>query len=425
MNLLKTISIVTLFFSISVNASILDGEMANPTSVHSLLTADHPIAVEVGIEYLHQSLPDISNIVVENYSTSTALAPGASKTGTVSGNYPDTFAQTLKFQALLDAALNFTVGLKTYLPLDGLSQVDTGNIYQPEFALYRAEAQRPRVLLTSGINLGPDWRVGLGVDVGFSVDAQADVFLQSGNGTVSDQRISAKIKPSLLPQASLAYKNYSFTVRAENKSTMELSTTAGARIFSGVSAGVDFNYTSESALFYQPWQFEFNGQNKLFDNLNFKYGLSYELWSGYEARAAVIQSDVPIDCPSGAGNCEPQFSSGQEPSFKARNIWVPEVAFDYVMQNDTLEFGYRFKDSIFAGLPTGTGNYLDPPRHDVLVGFTHQTEKGWTWNIHGQVSRLTNQTVVKSDPTDIGGPGYSVSGWLYGGGFSVAVPFKN
>ena len=398
-------------------ASILDGEMSNPASIHSLLSPEHPIAVEIGVEYLHPSLPDISNIVVENSSTSTTLSPGQTKTGTVNGNYPDTIAQTLKVQALLDAKTEFTVGVKTFLPLDGLSQIDTGNIYQPEFALYRSEGQRPRVLLSSGIDLGPDWRMAAAADVGFSVNAEANVFLQSGNGSVSDQRISAKIKPSLLPQLSLQFlQDYSLTARAENKSELQLSTTAGAQIYSGL-ASVDFSYTTQSALFYEPWEFEFNGKNKLTSDVTVKYGVSYQLWSGYEPRAAVIQSAIPVSCPAGAGNCTPQFSSGVEPSFKARNIFVPEAAFDFALgRGDTLEVGYRFKDSIFEGLPTGTGNYLDPPRHDGIVQFTHLTEKGWTWNIHGQLSRLTTQNVVKSDPTEIGGPGYSASGWLYGGG---------
>ncbi len=413
-------------FSSQAKATVLEEEMPNPASIHSLLSPDHPIVVEIGLEYLHSSLPDISNIVVENSSTSTSLAPGTSRTGTVNGNYPDTFAQTLKFQALLEQEHDITIGLKTFLPLDGLTQLDTGNIYQPEYAIYRATGQRPRVLLSGGANLSSDWRVGVGGDVGFSTTAQADVFLQSGAGTVSDQRISAKVKPSLLPQATLAWKDYSITARSENKSELELSTTAGARIFSGVSAGVDFSYSARSALFYQPWEFEFDGKNRLSDGLLVKYSLSYQLWSHYEARAAVIQSDVPISCPSGAGNCTSQFSSGQEPSFHARNILVPEVEFDFTTgQGDTLETGYRYKDSIFSGLPTGNGNYLDPPRHDVIIGFTHVTEKGWSWHVNGQVSRLTTQNVVKSDPNDIGGPGYSASGWLYGGGLSVAVPFKD
>lgn len=410
-------------FQSPAHGSLLDGELSSPVSVHQMLKAEHNITIELGLEFSHPALPTIHNVVIENPSTSTAVT--SPQKGDVRSDYPDTFAQTLKVQALLNPEHRWTAAVKTYLPLNGLTQVDTGNVYQPEFVLYRAESQRPRVLLTSGLDLNPDWRVGLGLDVGFSVSAQANVFLQSGAGTVSDQRISAKVKPSFVPQAAVAYQNYTFTVRGENKANFDLSTIAGARIFSSVSAGVDFSYSSQSALFYQPWQLELTGENRVSEKLFLKYGLSYELWSGYQARAAVIRSDIPVSCPSGASDCTPQFSSGQLPAFKARNLWVPELGMVIALGKDSIEWDYQFKDSIFKSVPTGTGNYLDPPRHDLKLGFTHPAESGLEWNIHTSVSRLTEQTVVKSDSNDIGGSGYQVSGWVYGGGVSVAIPFKN
>ncbi|MBC7397547.1 MAG: hypothetical protein H7333_08895 [Bdellovibrionales bacterium] len=393
-----------------VQASIFDGELSSPHSMHALLTHEKNIVVELGVEYLHPALPTIRDIVVENPSTSTAVA--SPRTGDVNSDYPDTFAQTLKVQALLNPVNDWTFALKTYLPLNGLTQMDTGNVYQPEFVLYRAESQRPRVLLSSGLNLDPEWRVGLGLDLGFSVTARANVFLQSGAGTVSDQRISAKVKPSLVPQASVAYRSYSFTVRGENKANFDLSTIAGARVFSNLSAGVDFSYSSQSALFYQPWQLELRGENRLNESFLVKYGISYELWSGYQARAAVVHSDT-------------QFSSGLLPAFQARNLWVPEAGLVFGLGMDALEADYQYKNSIFMDVPRGNGNYLDPPRHDLKLAWIHPTQSGIEWNFHTSLSRLTEQTVVKSDPNDIGGPGYQASGWVYGGGVSVAVPFKN
>jgi hypothetical protein len=408
-------------------ASIFDGELNTPTSIHSLLTPEKNIVVEIGVEYVHPDLPTIHNVVVENQSTSTAVSGPVN--GDVQGGYPDTLAQTLKIQAMLDSATRWTIALKTYLPLNGIDQIDTGNEYQPEFVLYRSEAQRPRVLLTSAIDLSPHWRLGLGLDVSFSVSAQADVFLQSGAGTVSDQRISAKVKPGFVPQASLAYDQFSFTVRGENKADFDLTTNAGARVFNDLNAGLDFSYSSQSVLYYQPWDFELLGQIDLTPSIAIRPGISYQLWSGFKSRAAVIQTTGSGSCPSGSpADCTSQFSSGATPEFTARNLFIPELGFKFKTDHfnlDTLEFDYQYKDSIFAGLPTGIGNYLDPPRHDFLFGFTHITKAGWQWNIHTSLSRLTSQTVVKSDPSSIGGPGYTADGWLYGGGLSVAIPFKD
>lgn len=415
-----------LLISAPAFATLLEGEMSTPASIYTRLSEEKSIIVELGMEYVHPAIPNIQGVIVENSSTSTALGPNATKTGDVLGGYPDAFAQTLKFQALLQPKNRFTLGLKTYLPLNGLSSMDTGNAYQPELPLYRGEGQRPRILLTSGMDLSPDWRLGLGLDVGFSVDAQANVFLQSGSGTVSDERVSAKVKPSLIPQGSIIFRDLEFTVRGENKAEMKVTTNSGARVFSTASAGLDFSFISQSAIYYQPWQFEMNAKTRVSDLLGLKYGLSYELWSGYEARAAIIQSNVQVNCPAGAGNCVSLFSSGLTPSFKARNLLIPELLADFSLGDDSLGVGYRYKDSIFKDLPTGTGNYVDPPRHDFLVSYNHLSKSGWQWNIHANVSRLSSVNVVKSNPTtEIGGPGYQVAGWLYGGGLGVTVPFKS
>ena len=86
---------------------MFDGEMNSPGSILPLLSEAKPIAVELGIEYVHQDLASIHNVVVENPSTSTAVS-GPVK-GDVNSDYPDTVAQTLKLQALLDAEHMWTI----------------------------------------------------------------------------------------------------------------------------------------------------------------------------------------------------------------------------------------------------------------------------------------------------------------------------
>ena len=412
------------FFS-TAEAHIFDGALPAPSSLHPLLSEEKPFVVEIGFAYLHAALPPIENIVVENARTSTVSGVNY---GTVNNNYSDVFGQTLKVQALLNASKHWTVGLKTFLPLNSLAEMDTGNIYQPEYVLYRTESQRPRILLTSGIDLGSDWRVGIGADVGFSVTAQANVFLQSGSGTYSDQRISAKVKPSLVPQASIQYQNYTFAVRGENKAGFDLTTVAAARVFGSANAAVNFAYDTNSALYFDPWDFELSGKNQLNETWAVVWGVAYQLWGGYQAGAAVIEQNVTNQC-NGNGGCSSSFSASQPPGFKARNLIVPEAGFELSLGGNRYDLAYRFKDSIFNGVPTGAGNYLDPPRHDILLGATFPTKGGWEWNVQAQISRLASQTVVKTDPTEIGATspvssGYTASGWLYGGNFALTIPFR-
>lgn len=394
------------------------GELTAPGTLHSKILGGKKYAIEVGFEYLHPMFQNFSNIVVENATTS---SNSSTTQRDVVNDYPDAFAQTLKFQMLLDESNKTSLSVKSYLPLNALSQLDTGYIYLPEYVLYRAEAQRPRIQVGLGTSLSDRFRVGLGADVGFSVSATANVFLQNGTGKYSDQRISARLKPTVVPQASLQFDQYQLVVRAENKSKMELQTNGGARVFSG-GAGVDFSYDTESALFFDPWSFEFHGKNALGNSFNVTYGVAYQLWSRYQARAAIIGSDIQNNCNGNAG-CATVFSKTLTPGFTARNLFVPQVGLEILIGDARYEVGYRYKDSIFADVPTGTGNYLDPPRHDAWLGASYPLSNGWEWGVNLQVSQLVAQTVVKSSSGDIGGPGYTTSGLLVGGGARLVIPF--
>ena len=432
----KFFLISSFLFSMTVTnafASLVSGgwndELEAPTSVHSLIRNESHFALELGLEYLHPTFSGMSGIIVDNPKiSSTTTYPKSNLENT----YPEVFLQTLKAQAVLSSESRWTITLKTYLPLNSATELNTGNIYLPEFVLYRAEAQRPRIFISSGRNFGPDWRLGLGIDVGFSIHSQANVYLQSGTNTYSDQTISAKVKPSLIPQASLQYTNYTVTVRAENKSTFDLDTSAVARVFGDLNgAAANYNYHTQSALYYQPWEFELSGKNALSDSFQIKWALGYQLWSGYQAHAALMTAPVPNSCSGGitGGNCTSTFSPTQSPDFHARNLLIPEVTLEWSPGEGHFLgrtfMGYRYKDSIFSDLPKGNTNYLDPPRHDLLWGAVFPFKSRMELKVNAQVSRLVSQNVVKSNPTtDIGGPGYSVSGWVYGGGMSLAIPFK-
>ena len=413
------------FLKNDVLSAPFDGFLESPSDLSPVLQEKSPFVVELGFDYLHPDIKPIQNIVVENPRTSTLTT---NRYGDVLNQYPDVFAQTLKAQLLLDPKSKWTANLKTFLPLNSLAQLDTGNIYQPEFVLYRSEMQRPRLSLSSGLNLNEDWRVALGTEIGFSIQSEVNVFLQSGDGKYSDQRVSAKLKPVFAPLASAAFQNYTLTVKAENKSTLDLDANAGARVFGSVGAGINFSYATQSVAYFDPWTFKFAGKNNISSKWNGSWALSYELWSRYQARAAVIQSSVPASCPDNPGSCTPVFNAGQSPAFQGRDLWVPELGLEYLWGDIHLQLDYRYKDSIFKDVPKLNGNYLDPPRHDFKLTAIFPTLSGAAWSVYLAGSRLVPQTVIKSDSSEIGatadGRGYVAQGWLYGGGASLTLPLK-
>ena len=387
--------------------------LANALTSEYFQPGAYPIVVEFGFEYLHPSFESIDHVVVQNPQTSSQVAPVI---GTVNQTYPDVFAQTIKAKVLLQEKKKAELTVQTFLPLNSLMQMDSGNTYLPEYVLYRAGGQRPRVSVMGEMNLSDAFRMGLGLDLGFGVTSEAAVFLQSGAGKYSNQRISAVVKPKMIPMGVWEYEGYRFLVKAENKVSFSLNTSAGANVFPPLSASFDIGYSTNSALFFDPWTFDLSRRYDLslagLSTWAIGLGVSYQLWSGFESRAAVIN------------NISGTFSNGLTPSFKACNLVVPRAAIEKAIGMQHWELGYEFKDSIFKDTPSGNGNYLDPPKHSFDLGVIFPSTSGWELGVKLLVSRLVPQSVVKSDSTEIGAPGYRASGWLYGGNVSLTVPFE-
>ena len=372
-----------------------------------------PIVLGFGFQYLHPEFQPIENVIIRNNKTTSDPAPVSGK---VEQNYPDVFAQILDLKVRVHERTNATIRFHSFFPLNSFAQMDTGNTYLPEYVLYRVENQRPRLSTIAEFDIVENMRAGFGIDLGFGVTSEANVFLQSGAGKVSNQRVSATVKPRVVPILSFEVNDYLFVVRGENKVSFSLNSAAGASVFPPLSASFDVTYQSNSALYYDPWKFDLSRRHSLsllgLESWHLGWGASYQLWSGYEARAAVI---------SGISGT---FSNGQAPQFKTRTLLVPRVSLEKRFERARWELEYQFKDSIFTDTPSGSGNYLDPPRHTAVLSAMLPLGEGMEWGASIQVARLSSQSVLKSDTTEIGAPGYTASGWLYGGSLNVTVPFQ-
>jgi hypothetical protein len=395
-----------LYFTLYISA-------ANALQSECFRSESFPIVVAFGIEYLHPNFGSINNVVIRNPQTSSDAAPVL---GGVDQNYPDVFAQTILAKIRLSEEKKADLVFQSFLPLNALAAMDSGNTYLPEYVLYRTEKQRPRVSAMGEMNLSDQWRVGLGLDLGFGVTSEATVFLQSGAGKFSNQRISASAKPRVIPMGSVEFDGYRLLVKGENKVAYSLATTAGANVFPPLNASFDVTYASNSALFFDPWTFDLSHRYELgaigMESWAANLGVSYQLWSRFESRAAVIN------------NISSTFSNGLAPAFQTHNLLVPRVAIEKAFGGQRWELGYEYKGSIFKGTPGSNGNYLDPPRHSFSLGVIFPFSSGWELGVTTQVSRLVPQSVVKIDTTDIGAPGYQASGWLYGGNVNLTIPFE-
>lgn len=402
----------------------------NPARVGKGLTEKKQFRADYGISFLHAQFDPISNIVVENSVISTITTP---RSADYDPSVPNGLAQTIGAEFLIFPEKNISVGVASFIPIDGLAQIDTGPIYHPEYVLFRTRWQKPKISVASAIAVSDKVRLGLGADIGFSVYANADMFLQAGAGTASDQRLTAKMKPKIAPVAGVDFTSdeieIGFVARGESETDMTLETTAGARVFGSLNAALSFGFTGRSMIAYEPWSFELGVRGPKLGPVRPMLEVAYQLWSMATLPPVYVDTSSGNQC-NGNPNCPSTFEPTLVPEGVTRNILVMRVGAETEIGKVLLRGGYAYRPSIFGALPSGVGNMIDPDRHLFAGGVEIPINERLKFNAYVQVQQLVSDTVIKTEGDEfgtgsgdlkIGAPGYYIGGWVYGGGVGVTM----
>lgn len=403
------------------------------------------IKVGYGFVYAQPNFLPIKNVVTQN-----KYIADATSYGDVDTSYKDTFGQQLGLSVRLFPELfNLSVGIASFLPVNQLAYLDSGEAYIPEYILYRARTQRPQFELGVGADLGAGLKLGAGLHLGFTMTGNANLFLNTRTTTTSSIRFSASLQPKVSPYFGLLFtpqddpKRYSlgavirFPLSSEN--TMKL--TSAARVF-GDFAAVDFNFTAFSTMFYDPYTLELGWSYLLFDRMRTYFQLDYQAWKLFKAPALIIQQPQTTKCdPTSAnpGACGTvQIAPGAAPSYSYDNIIIPRIGEEFTLSDTiALRVGYAYRPSIISGAQSDVGNYLDPAKHMVNLGLgisgTKLMDYDLPWNLDFNFlfQYLVRQNITKTpgneagDPTDlkIAAPGYTAGGTVAGGGVTLSVVF--
>ncbi len=400
--------------------------------------------IELGLLSMMPHFTPISGVLVEN-----DYVADQETTKDVDTDYRSTLGQLIGVNLrLVPQWGNLSVGVTAFMPLQQVAYMDSGESYVPEYVLYRSRTQRPQVDLAFGMELSRKLKVGFGFQLAYALTSSATVFLQTESTKPSTMRFASSLKTKLGPQFGATYSTsetpndplattFGAVLRLPVSSPNEIFLKSGARAFGGFAA-LDFNFIARSSLFYDPLTLELGSSFPtpfLTDHLaRTLIQFDYQRWSAFAPPALLIIDPQTEGC--GAAPCGVTVSGGTIPSFPYRNIVVPRIGQEMQISGARVRMGYSYRPSIFSSLPTGAGNYLDPPRHNLSAGL------GWTLHpqallntpvqldLHLAYCPLEKQTIVKApgDETGsgtaskkIGSPGYDAGGQLYGGGITLGL----
>jgi hypothetical protein len=393
----------------------------------------------------------INDIVVENPYVS-----DKTRSADVDLGYRPTLGQAISLEYNLAPNWgNLSLGVIGFLPLEQITYLDTGEPYVPEYVLYRARNQRPQVEVGLGWSPWRELQIGVGSHLGFALTGYASVFLQSDQERPSSMRISASMKPRIAPYFGFQYRPVAsdeegtsfgprFTlggvVRLPLDSGVSMNLNTGAQVF-GSFAGVDIAFKALSSIYYDPLSAELGFSWRYSDRARILVQADWQDWRGYVAPTLDIQ-DPSAECQEGtdpAAECGLAISGSENATPKLAAILIPRIGHEWQASEQlALRVGYSHRPSIFADVPNGAGNLLDPARDIVTAGigwtfaqFLH-FEQPATVDLYLAYHLMRTQQITKTAGTEgdatspdpkVGSPGYQAGGNVIGGGVTLSLGF--
>lgn len=361
--------------------------------------------------YIDTQFTPVKNVVTKNETNSV----NQSESGKVEVNPTPTLMFGAHLSTPLFAAEGPKFNLSIFAPFDRLIEADTGDPYQPSYAMYSNRFIRPN--LSFGVAQSFDrWGFSLGAITGLQSGGETYLVTRTTNRNPSLGKVSYNAKPTVGATASVSYKTdkalHYFAFQQEMKSKMEMRGTGETEIASNASFPFDFKI--RSLLFYDPMTFRL-GTQYYQDSTNYFLSVEYQKWSSYES------SQLKLKKQGGTINGSDNYER-----LKLRDIVIPKIGFDKRMSEIwSLKAGYFYRQTpLKTKALKHAGNTIDPDKHVTSIGTGYNfLAYGKTINLDVayQAHFLRNQKITKTpnredgDPSQakIGGPGYRIGGMIH------------
>ena len=399
-------------------SAVLDSDPNGVASNPAFLSLERNLKQRLRLGYslvLQQTSYDEIGSVV----TSNATIGDQVRTGAPALDPPVVFGQSFGMTyTFSELSYKPSFGISAYAPLQRIAYFESGDGYQPQYVYFQERKQLPELQIGGALKLSDELAAGLGFQMGFSSTTNANVFLQNGTNKSSTLNVTTSFKPKLAPFFGLAWRpskpaSYGLVLRAPLRQEQQIFIQSSARVIGNTST-LDFTVPASGSLGYTPTTLSLGHSYDLEDKAKIFLQLDYQAWSQYQSSTLSLDQATIDQC---VGGCGIQFSPTLIPASDYRDIVVPRLGGELKNDRWAVRGSYVYRPSIVATLPTGSGNALDTDEHRMAAGFGY---KGFlSFDAHVSLSYLARKEVTKSNPTDIGAPGYFVGGYVWATGLSL------
>lgn len=408
----------------------------NPAQLSLLPDSESRTRFHWSLLYSDPSFLDIGNVVVEN-PVNSDKTNATTRSAPVDTGYPVTFGQSIGLSTQAKhSQYQWGLGAVIYLPLDHLALLDSGESFVPEYSLHRGRTQKPEFQFALSALVSPGLSFGAGLHLGTKLTSDTTLFLNQGAGTASSMRISASLKTQASPYFGLSYLasqrlSFGLTARMASAEPQTLNVRSSARAIGTVSA-LSFSFPAVSTLYYDPLTIQAGGEWKYSSSNALFFQVDYQAWSKFESPTIVILDPETSAC---SPSCGVDFANGLDLSRKTRDLFIPRVGHVWNLGASDLRLGYVYRPGIYASLPTGAGNAIDPDEHRLAAGMGFGFSALWVFDAPGRFDLHASYSIypkkhVDKTPGDengdltnqkVGAPGYDIGGSEWGTGVTVQL----
>lgn len=361
--------------------------------------------------YTSTDFKDINDVVVKNETNSVNQL--ASDDVEVNPTPTVMFAAHFSIPLFTPEGPKFNLSL--IAPFDRLLEADTGDPYQPSYAMYANRFIRPSLHMSLAKSWD-DWSYGIGVMTGLQSNGETMIITRTTNGNPSVGKISFNAKPTMGITASIAkkYDNKTTYLAFQQEMKSKLLSRATGETEIGGGASFPFDFKVDTLLYYDPMTLQL-GHQIAEETYAVHFGLEFQQWDKYEASTLKLKKqggDI-----NGSENYE---------KLRPKNIFIPRLGFEKKIADAwTLKTGYFFRPTpLKTKRLKHAGNSIDADKHVASTGVAYLFKvygKGVTLDVAYQLHLLETTKITKTsgqengsggDPK-IGSPGYTVGGKIH------------